>query len=193
MDIGRPSCCCYEPWFSAVFGRPLVKRFALCYRTCPNIRVLRPNGWTDQGETLHAGKPRPWPHCVGWGPRSPSPKGHSPQFWAHICCGQIGRSIKMALGRKVGLDPSDNVFDGDPAPPPQKGGRAPPNFRPMSIVQIAGWIKMPLGMEVGLGPCHIVLDGDPAPSQKGGTTPHFLPMFVVAKRLDGSRFDLLRW
>jgi len=40
--------------------------------------------------------------------------------------------------------------------------------------------------EVGLGPGHIVLDGDPAAS-KGGKAPTFRPMFIVAKRLDGSR------
>jgi len=26
----------------------------------------------------HAGRPRPWPQCVRWGPRSPSPKGTQP-------------------------------------------------------------------------------------------------------------------
>jgi len=39
----------------------------------------------------------------------------------------------MPLGRKVGLDPSDILLDGDTAPPPQKGGTAP-NFRPMFVV-----------------------------------------------------------
>jgi len=56
----------------SVFGRPFVKRFAVCYRSavclsvCPvcNVGVLWPNGWTDQDETWHAGRPRPWPHCV---------------------------------------------------------------------------------------------------------------------------------
>ena len=68
-----------------VFGRPFVKRFALCYRTvvlsvCPlcNVGVLRSNGWIDQHETWHAGRPRPWPQCVRWGPSSPSPKGAQP-------------------------------------------------------------------------------------------------------------------
>jgi len=49
---------------------------------------------------------------------------------------------------------------------------------------------MPLGMEVGLGPGHIVLDGDP-PLTKNGHTPTFRPMFIVAKRLDGSRCHLV--
>jgi len=39
----------------------------------------------------------------------------------------------MPLGTEVGLDRSDIVLDGDPAPPSEKGGRAP-NFRFMSIV-----------------------------------------------------------
>jgi len=36
---------------------------------------LWPNGWTDQDETWHVGRPRPWLHCVRSGPSSPSPKG----------------------------------------------------------------------------------------------------------------------
>jgi len=49
---------------------------------------------------------------------------------------------------------------------------------------MAGCIKMPLGMEVGLGPSDNVLDGD--------TAPNFRPMSIVAKRLDGSRWNLAR-
>jgi len=49
-------------------------------------------------------------------------------------------------------------------------------------------------MKVGLGPVHTVLDGDPATlPQKRGTAPNFLPMSVVAKRLNGSRCHLVRW
>jgi len=32
----------------------------------------------DQDETWHAGRPRPWPHCVRWRPTSPSNKGTQP-------------------------------------------------------------------------------------------------------------------
>jgi len=150
--------------------------------------VLWPNGWTDQDETWRAGRPRPWPHCVRWGPRSPSERGTHPQFLANICCGQMARWIKMPLGRKVGLDPSDIVLDGDPAPHPQKGSN-PPFSAHVYCAQTAGWIKMPLGGEVGLDPSDIVLDGEPAPtSQKGGRPlPNFRPMSIVTKRLYGSR------
>jgi len=91
----------------SVFGRPFVKWFALCYRTvvclvCPvmsvclsvcDVGVLWPNGWMDQDETWHGGRPpfrpycirwsrrRPRRHCVRWGPNSPAPKrGIAPTF-----------------------------------------------------------------------------------------------------------------
>ena len=78
--------------------------------------------------------------------------------------------IKMPLGRKVGLDTSDIVLDGDPAPPPQKGGTAPQFSAHVYCGQTAGRIKMPLGMEVGLGPRNIALDEDQLP-QKGEHSP----------------------
>ena len=142
--------------------------------------------------------------------------------------------MKLVLGMEVGFSPGRFVLDGDPAPPPQKVDRAPPNFRLMFIAtkrldeagtwhggrpqprrlcvrwgpsslppkrggappqfsahfycgQTVGQIKIKLGMEVGLGPGDFVLDGDPAPLLKRGRSPlpNFLPMFIVAKRLDG--------
>jgi len=101
-----------------------------CLSVCPvcNVGVLWPNGWTDPDETWRAGRPRPWPHCVRWGPSSPSPKGHS-HILAHICCGQMARWIQMPLGTEVGLGPGHIVLDG-PSPPQKKGGRGaqPPIF-----------------------------------------------------------------
>ena len=81
-----------------------------------------PNGWTDQDETWHAGRPRPWPHCVRWGPQ----RGTAPHS---ICCGQMAAWIKMPLGMEVGLGPGDFVLDGDPALLSPKKGQSPlPNF-----------------------------------------------------------------
>jgi len=103
---------------------------------------------------LSCSRPQPWPRCVRWGPSSPKPKeAQRPQFLSHIYCIQMAGSIKMPLGREVGLSPSDIVLDGDPAPPSQKGAESP-NFRPISVV---AWIKMPLGREVGLIQRDIVL------------------------------------
>jgi len=58
--------------------------------------------------------------------------------------------------------------------------------------QTAGWIKMPLATDVGIGPGDIVLDENSAPPKKGAQPPNFLPMSIVAKRLDGSRCHFVR-
>jgi len=51
---------------------------------------------------------------------------------------------------------------------------------------------MPLSMEVGLDPSDIVLDGNPAPLPKKGAEPfNFQPLSNVAKRLHGSRCQLV--
>ena len=104
--------------------------------SCPvcDVGVLWPNGLTDEDETWHAGRPRPWPHCVRWGPSFPSPKRAQPpsQFSAHICCGKMAAWIKMPLGMEVGRGPGDFALDGDPALPSPKGAQ-PPIFGPYPI------------------------------------------------------------
>ena len=87
-----------------IFGRLFVKQFALCCQTivclsvclsvcrlpCPAVFCLScpvcsvtlvycgQKCWTGQDETWRADRPRPWPHCVRWGPSSPSSKGAQP-------------------------------------------------------------------------------------------------------------------
>jgi len=83
-----------------------------CLSVCPvspvcavcDVGVSWASGWMDQDETWHGGRPRPRPHCVRWEPSSPPQKGHSPQFSAHVCCGQTAGWIKMPLVMEVGLD-----------------------------------------------------------------------------------------
>jgi len=41
--------------------------------------LLWPNGWMDQDVAWYGCRPRPRPHCVGWGPAFPE-KRHSPNF-----------------------------------------------------------------------------------------------------------------
>jgi len=48
-----------------------------CLSLC-DVGVLWPNAFMHQVETWHAGRTRPWPYCVRWGPASVSPKGHNP-------------------------------------------------------------------------------------------------------------------
>ena len=70
--------------------RPIIslRCLSVCL-SCPvcNVGVLWPDGWMDQDETWHAGRPRPWPHCVRWGPRCPSHKGAQPPiFGPYLLC-----------------------------------------------------------------------------------------------------------
>jgi len=131
---------------------------------------------------------------MGTQPPSQEVDGAPAKFSAHVYCGQTAAWIKMPLGTEVGHGPDDIVLDGDRAPLPKKGQSPLPNFRLVSIVakQLDRWIKVALGMEVGLGSGHIMLDGHPAPlSKKGAETPNFRPIFIVAKRLDASRCQLV--
>jgi len=48
---------------------------------------------------------------------APQKRRHSPQFSAHVYCGQMAGWIKMPLRiMEVGLGPGYVVLDGDPAP-----------------------------------------------------------------------------
>jgi len=66
------------------------------------------------------------------GTQRPPKKGHSPQFLAHVCCGQRAKWIKMPLRTEVG----DIVLDGQ-LRPHGKGHSSPPTFCPMS--NVAKW------------------------------------------------------
>jgi len=46
-----------------------------CVRIIRGPCLLWPNGWMDQGETWHGGRPRPSRNCVKWGPSSPTQRG----------------------------------------------------------------------------------------------------------------------
>jgi len=102
------------------------------------------------------------------------PKGYSPQFRAHICCGQMAQYIKMSLGMEVGHGPGHIVLDGHPAPPPQKKNKeqSPPIFGPFLLspngcmYQHTTWYG---GIGLSLG--DIVLDGNPTPPHQKGHSP----------------------
>jgi len=119
-------------------------------------------------------------------PTSPK-KGHSLQFLAHVCCGQMAGWIKMAFGTQIGLGPSSILLEGDTAPPKkgaqQKGTAAPHFLTDVYCGQTAVCIRIPLGTDVGLGPGDIVLDGTQLPPMERDTTAStFRPMSIVAKR-----------
>jgi len=79
-------CCCElrKQWRNAyIFGRPFVKRFALCYLTtvCLSVTLVyygQTVGWIRMPHAMEVGL-GPC-HTVRWGPSSPSQKGRSPNF-----------------------------------------------------------------------------------------------------------------
>jgi len=140
-----------------LFGRPFVKRFALCYRS-----VVCPVCLSVLSVTL-------------------------------VYCGQIVARIKMKLRMQVGLGPGHLVLDGDPAPHPQRGTAGPPIFGPCLLrpngcmdqhVTWYGARPRPRRLCVRLVPRSSL-------PKKGAEAPQkFRPMFIVAKRLYGSRWYL---
>jgi len=130
--------------------RPMLSdRCTVCLSACPLLSCLSQSvTFVYCGQTverikmklgMQVGRSRPWPHCVRWGSSYPSPKGHSPQFSAHICRGQMAAWIKMPLGMELGLGPGDLYRD--PAPLP-KNGRSPKFSAHVYWGQTAGWIKI---------------------------------------------------
>jgi len=114
----------------SVFGRPFVKRFALCYRTVvlsvlsvTLVHCAQTVGWIKMKLGVQVGLCSG--HIVLDGDPAPLPQRGTSQLSAHICCGQMAAWIKMPLGSEVGLAPGDSVLHGDPAASPQKRGGAP--------------------------------------------------------------------
>ena len=98
--------------------------------------LLWPNSWMQEDATWYGGRRL----CVTWGPSSSLPKkrGLSPQFSAHVYCGQTAAWTKMPLGVEVGLGPGDFVFHGDPATPRKKAHPPHPTFGPC-LLWPNGW------------------------------------------------------
>ena len=149
-----------------------------------------------QDATWYGCRPQPRGLCVRWGP-TPHQKGGGPHKnnSAYVSCGQTAGWIKTVLGMGVGLCPGDFVLDGHQAPSPKGGAEPPPQFSAnFYCAQTAGCITMLLGMQVGLSPGTLCSMGTQPPlSRKGAKPPpNFRPMSIVAKRLDGSRWNLTR-
>jgi len=86
--------------------------FRIIGSQCNNLQSTL--GQTTSFQSIcYRGTPQPRRHCVRQGPQLPSPN-----FSAHVRCGQTAGWTKMLLGMEVGLGPGDFVLDGDPAAPP---------------------------------------------------------------------------
>jgi len=105
-----------------VFGRPFVKRFALCYQTVVCLSVLSVK-LAYCGQTVECIKMKlcmqvglGHGHVATWGPSSPFP-----------CCGQTAGRIKMALDTEYRPRPRGHCVRWRPHSP-SKGGHSTPNI-----------------------------------------------------------------
>ena len=182
-----------------MIGRPFVKRFAYAIGPLSVLSVMFEH--CDQtvgrikmklGMQVSLG---PGHIVLDRYPAPPPPKGHSPQFSAHISCGQMAAWIKMSLGMELGLGAGDFVLDGYPAAPFPKGGRSPQIFSPC-LLWPNSWMDeagtwhggrpQPRRLCIRWGP-------SPPPAKRGGAPfPNFRPISIVAKRLNASRCHLVR-
>jgi len=107
------------------------------------------------------------------GTQLPPPEGHSPQFLAHICCGQMAGWIKMPRGMEIGLGQAILCYMGTQVSCPKKEAKPPPIFGPCSWCPNPnpnGWIYRD-GTWHGGGPRympHCVRRGPSSPPKKGG-------------------------
>jgi len=109
------------------------------------------------------------------------PKGHSPQFLAHICCGQTAGWSKMPHGMEVGFGPGHIVLDGNQMP--LKRGTAP-QLLGSCLLWPNGWMDQDATWYEGRHRPrpHCVTWGSSFP-HNWGTAPNFRPcMSIVAKR-----------
>jgi len=88
--------------------------------------------------TCYGGRPRPLCyHTVLHGdPDSPKERRSSPQFSAHVCCGQTAGRIKMPLGTEVDLSPGHIVSDGSQLPR-GRGRSTPPPLLGQTVAHLS--------------------------------------------------------
>jgi len=111
------------------------------------------------------------------GTQPPSQKGGGSRGWRPPIFGPCllwpkARWIKMALGMEVGLGPVHIVLDGDTAPLPKTGGRAPQICGP-SLLRPNSWIHQDATWYGGRPrpTRHCVRCGPSYPKKKGTPTP----------------------
>jgi len=162
---------------------------------------LLPNGCIDQDSTWYRGRPRPWPHCVRWGPSSPPHKGSgAPPLnfrLTFIVAKRLGPTwFKMVLGMEVGLSPGDLVVLDGAQPLPKKGAEPPPQFFGPFLLWPNGWMHQDATWHGGRPqprrPCGVRWRPSHSPKRGQSPLPNFWPISIVAKRLDALTCHLAR-
>jgi len=186
-----PTRCKPRPWPLCVTWGPSSHQKRGLAASDFSAHVLWPNGCMDQDVTWYGLRPRPRRHSVRRGPScTPPQKGcnfSANELWPN------GRMDQHASWYGDRTRPDRIVLHGYPGPPKRGIAAQPPRFSPC-LLWPNGWMNQgATWYRDRPRPGHIFLDGDPAPPRTGTAAPIFLPMSVVAKRLDGSRCHLVWW
>jgi len=163
-----------------IFGRPFVKRFALCYRTvvlsvlsvlCPvcDVGALWPNGCMDQG------RPRPWPHCVRRGrTQLPLPQRDRASNFRPISLSVVVKWLhasKCHLVWRYASAQATLCHMGPRSPSQKKGGAPSPIFGPF-LLWPNGWMDQDATWHGGRPqPRELCVRSGPSPLPKWGWSP----------------------
>ena len=167
---------------------PMLSNHCLSLRSVLyNVGVLWPNGWTDQDETWHAGRPRPG-HIVLDGDPAPPPPIFGPYMLRPNGC--MDQDATWYGSRPW---PRRLCVRRGPRSPFLKSGGAPKIFGPCLL--------LPKGCMDEAGTWHggrpqprrLCVRWGPSPlPKKGAEPPNFRLMSIAAKRLHGSTCHLVR-
>jgi len=103
----------------------------LIFSPCPLWR----NGWMDQDITGYGGRPWSRPHCVSWGPSSPSKKGYSPPIFGPYLLWPNGWMDEDATSYEGRHPPRPHCVRWGTSSPAKRGHiPSPPNFQLISVV-----------------------------------------------------------
>jgi len=139
--------------------------------------------------TRYAGRPRPWLHCVRWGPSSPSPKGAQPLIFGPCPLWPNGWMDQDGTWHGDGPLSRPHCARSGPSSSSPKRGQSP-QFS-ARIYCGDGWIDQDGTWYGGMPrPRRHCIDGDPvvAPPRKGEHPRNFRPMCIGAKRLYASGY-----
>ena len=171
--------------FNRFFGRLFLKRFALCYQTvvlsCPVLSCLsvlsvtlvycgQTVGWIKMKLGMQVGLGLTTLCYMGsFGDTATPPQiGTTPQFSAHICCGQMAGGIKCHLvgGRPR---PKRHCVIWGPSSPPQKGAELHPEIFGPCLLWPNSWMDQDGIWHVGRPQPrpHCARCGPIPPAQKG--------------------------
>ena len=131
----------------------------------------------DQDETRHAGRPRPWPHCVRWGPTYLPLRGKPPNFWPISVAAKWLHGSRCHLVWRKAPAQATLCSMGTLLPLPKRGHS--PQISGPCLLWPNGWMDQDGIWHRGRPqPRRLCVRWGPSP------LPNFRPIYIVAKQCD---------